>query len=254
MPTKTATGKKAYAKAFAQNKTRVYSHEQVPFIPEGNAYPSVTTILSVIAKPMLLVWMQKNGVDKAIEYKETLKAQAGPILWGMLEKPVEEALPTGFWKCGQDLSSEAAKRGTAVHDAIENWAKTGKFVYAPEFENSMSKFKQFVAEHDIEVIESEIALASNHYRFAGRTDIIAKLDGKLAVIDIKTSSGFYAEMGLQLSAYKQAYLEMTGQAAEELWIVRVDNKTGVLETKQYDDHFETFLAALNLWNGLKLCE
>ena len=253
MVTKPGSGKKAYAKSFAQNKTRVYSHEQVNFIPEGCAYPSVTTILAVIAKPMLLVWMQKNGVDKAKVLYDAVEASMGCFFYP-LRKELEEKLPEGFWKCGQDLSSEAAKRGTAVHDAIENWAKTGEFVYAPEFENSMSKFKEFVAGHDIEIIESEIALASNQYRFAGRTDIIAKIDGKLAVIDIKTSSGFYAEMGLQLSAYKQAYFEMTGQAAEELWIVRVDNKTGVLETKKYEDSLPVFLHALGLWEGLKTCE
>lgn len=245
-----ATNKQAYAKGAQESKVRIYTNKQVDFIPEGEAYPSVTTILSVISKPMLYVWYQQQGTTKALILKEEFKIALGPF-WPQVEEWVEMKLPGSFWKCGQDLSDEAKSRGTMAHDAIDHWTKTGEWAYDKDVENAISAFKQFVAEHEMKVLESEIALASNTFKYAGRTDIIAELDGKLALLDIKTSSGFYPEMGLQLSAYKQAYKEMTGKIIEELWIIRVDNREGKLETKQYEDDLSTFLGALALWKGLR---
>jgi hypothetical protein len=200
---------------------------------------------------MLYVWYQQNGTAKAIILRDKLKECLG-VFYGVVEKWLTDNLPKDFWLCGQDLADAAKSRGTKAHDAIERWAKNGVWAYEKDIEPAISAFKKFIDENHIKIVETEIALASNKYKYAGRTDIIAEVNGKLAILDVKTSSAFYPEMGLQLSAYKQAYFEMTGVMAEEMWIIRIDNKTGELQTKRYEDSLNVFLSALDLWSGLKV--
>jgi hypothetical protein len=232
-------------------KTRTYTNKTCAFIPEGNEYPSVTTILKVINKPALLVWMQLNGTHKAKKLYECLTPDMKAV--------IDPLLDDNFWKCGDDLSKEATTIGSTVHEAIENYLRNG---HIPDFPKETPEyqgfegFKKFAELHDLKPIEIEKSLASNVHKYAGKVDLIVKIDGNIAILDFKTNKadstfkGFYPEIGFQLEAYRRAYEEETGAKVTERWAIRVDKLTGEFDKKQYTEDevdWAGFKAAQVLW-------
>jgi len=114
--------------------------------------------------------------------------------------------------------------------------------------NINRKLRSVMKRHDFKPISLEEPVWSDELRVAGRVDYFGYLDGKLAIVDLKTSKSFYDETkseyatrveymdanngkappayftkhALQLSMYKQAFRERRGVEAEELWILRVN--------------------------------
>jgi len=242
-------------------KTRVYTNKTCSFIPEGESYPSVTTILKIINKPALLVWMQMNGTYKAKQLWDGICEflKQSPEWLTLVQEYIDQNMPTNFWKCGDDLSQEATTIGSTVHEAIENYLMTGHIPEFPEGTpeyNGFEGFRKFAQAHDLKPIEIERSLASNIHKYAGRVDLIAKIDGQIAILDFKTNKadttykGFYPEIGFQLEAYRKAYEEETGIKATERWAIRVDKLTGEFDKKQYtedEEDWEAFKSSKCLW-------
>jgi hypothetical protein len=87
---------------------------------------------------------------------------------------------------------------------------------------------------DKEVISTERPLYSRQLNYAGTTDIIARINGKVYMLDLKTTNsskkaplGIYAEYFMQLGAYSHAYKEETGQEFDDCGIIRT-SKDGKL--------------------------
>jgi hypothetical protein len=110
----------------------------------------------------------------------------------------------------QRIMRESAKRGTAIHKAIETNTWTG----VEEYDQYLRTYRNTVAS-DIEFLHHELTLAhvtEQGHRFAGKTDSIANWIGKLTVDDFKTSEKpkkleYMGGHALQLSAYSIAYGE-----------------------------------------------
>jgi len=77
---------------------------------------------------------------------------------------------------------------------------------------SAQMFEDFLKDHDFEPLMSEQVVWSDKFKYAGQLDLVGFVDGKLSVIDIKTSKAVYKDSGydMQLSAYAQALAERTG--------------------------------------------
>ena len=69
---------------------------------------------------------------------------------------------------------------------------------------------------------------------AGTLDALGAKDGKIILIDWKTSNGFYEDMALQCGGYVCCLEEMTGQTIDEGWIVRFDKRSPLFEAKTVD--------------------
>ena len=110
------------------------------------------------------------------------------------------------------IMRESAKRGTAIHKAIEKGTWTG----IEEYDQYLRTYRRTIAS-DIETIHTEITLAhvtEQGYRFAGTSDLIANWRGELIAGDYKTSetkksSDHMGQYALQLSAYSIAYEDET---------------------------------------------
>ncbi len=86
-----------------------------------------------------------------------------------------------------------------------------------ERNNLVSALEEFVAwwkEHNIEVVDSERIIMSLKYEFAGRLDLILRIDGKLYLVDFKTNNssweyakGIFPDFFCQLGGYDVAYTE-----------------------------------------------
>lgn len=192
---------------------------------DGLRVPSVTTVLGVIAKPALIAWANKQGLEgiDTTRYVE-----------------------------------QAATVGTVAHYMIHCdiiGVKPDLDMYAPALvkiaENSYLKYLDWRKPRKIEPIMSEAAFVSEKYRFGGTIDLYIMLDGEPVLLDIKTSdSGIWDEMRHQVSAYRALLMEkeMPVAAAYILRIGKTESNTFQFERlDNLDTHFELFLHALEIY-------
>lgn len=173
----------------------------------GKRWPSVTTVIKVIDSPGLDRWRVNQALKGIDPYR--------------------------------DMS--AADAGTLTHSAIE-WALTGGEYPATEgtdpevLAHAMAAFKSFRAwqqAHTVEVVACELVMASAALGYGGTLDLLAVVDGRLEVLDFKTSVAVYGEYFVQTSAYARLLAETSEHRPEGLRIVRLDKSIEEIGTDLY---------------------
>jgi len=170
--------------------------------PEGNKYPSITTVLSVRNKKGLFEWRKRVGEDVA-----------------------------------NYVARKAANRGTSVHHMCEDYINNDfdeekhkkKFLPYVLF----NQLKESVLQKIDNIYAQECGLYSDKYKVAGRVDCIAEYDGKLSIIDFKTSSkersdDWNESYYIQASAYAEMFEERTGIEINQVAILVV-TEDGVVQ-------------------------
>ena len=220
-------------------------------------FPSVTTILNIIGKPALANWK----LSVAINYLKGL--------------PPEKMSPEGIFevlelakKKPAELTKEALDIGSRVHEILEEAVKAhiqspivwsdffANYQERGEVMNCLSAFVKWAAENDFEPVLSELTVYSTKKKFAGTLDCVAKVNGKMFLIDFKSSKAYYAEMALQLAAYRYALkerrpdLKIRGMAVMRLG--KLDGEFEFIKVKYFIKNFAGFLAAKKLWNWQNL--
>ena len=191
------------------NKERFY------VTPDGNKYPSITTVLSNRSKQGLFEWRKRVGEDVA-----------------------------------NHIARTAANRGTKVHHMCEDYLSNN-------FDDDKHK-KDFLAyclfgqlkNQSLKNIDNihfqEVALWSDKYKIAGRVDCIAEYNGKLSVIDFKTSSKprkeeYNENYYIQASAYAEMHEEQTGTPIDQV-VILVVTEDG--EVQEFVKQKQTYLPKL----------
>lgn len=182
--------------------------------PSGNSYPSVTTMLGHKDKPWLAEWRESMG-----------------------EKAADKEM------------KRAGNRGTAVHTIIEKYLDNRPNPtkgYNPEYIKRFNQLKFFLAKID-NIHTQEAALFSDTLQIAGRVDCIGEYDGKLAVIDFKTSNNIkdremVQDYFLQTTAYAIMYHEMTGIPIENVAIL-ISVEKGMVPMV-YQDQIDKYVSPL----------
>lgn len=171
---------------------------------DGIKVPGVTTVLGLLAKPQLIVWANRLGLEGIDSTKYVDKA---------------------------------ARIGTCAHAMIEAYLKSEKYEsdqYSPDevnqAENSLLKFYEWEKQVNIIPLESEISLVSKHYLYGGTVDCYAEIDGKKWLVDFKTGKSTYEEHAYQLAAYRELLRE-SGRDVQGCRIVRI----GRDETEGFED-------------------
>ena len=184
------------------------------YLINGNEYHRVTHILGVISKPALIYWYAKNGMKK----------------------------------CKQILHLRA-EFGTTCHKLFEIMMAGGivnSKNYNEEMQTTISDFNTWRDEHEIESQGLEVHLWSETYKYAGTTDFIGLVDGKLTILDWKTSKAIYNEYWLQIAAYVHAFEELTGVKVDQVGILCIRDGKTIYKVKTYEEmieHFPVFLAS-----------
>jgi genome maintenance exonuclease 1 len=165
--------------------------------PEGVNLPSITTVLSILSRDSIAAWRKRVG-----------EAEANKI------------------------SHRASSRGTRVHEIIEKYINNDEDYrngYTPDIIDSFIAIRPILDDRIGRVFAQEAPLYSNHLGVAGRVDCVAEFDGKLSIIDFKTSLkpkrlDWIKNYFMQESAYAIMWEERTGQPITQLvTIISVDN-------------------------------
>jgi genome maintenance exonuclease 1 len=99
----------------------------------------------------------------------------------------------------------------------------------------------------------EIALYSDHLRLAGRVDCIAEFDGKLSVIDFKTSGKpkkkeWITNYFAQAAAYAIMYEERTGTPINRsVILIAVEDEEPQIFIESRDNYVKDLLHARDLY-------
>ena len=101
----------------------------------------------------------------------------------------------------------AARKGTAIHNSIENFIKFGFEDVAPEYRTFFDAFLEWWNDKQPIVIASELRIYHKLLRYGGTLDLLAIIDDKVTLVDYKTTYEV-SDMtcGVQLEGYAQALL------------------------------------------------
>ena len=159
--------------------------------PDGNSYPSITTILSQQENLGIEAWKAKVGEKEA-----------------------------------KRISKESMRIGTAVHQMAEFYLSNYIIKLKNEEKKIVDTFNRlrFLLGNINNIVGVEIPLFSDLLRVAGTTDCIAEYNGELSVIDFKTSrrpkkEEWIDDYYMQTFAYKLMFEEMTGIEIKQVVIL-----------------------------------
>ena len=176
--------------------------------PSGELYPSITTVLGELSKAAIQKWRKRVGETEA-----------------------------------NKISGKASRRGTKLHSVCEAYIQNKEEYLNGETPHIVELFKTI--EPFFERIDNiqgvELALYSDHFGIAGRTDLVAEFDGVLSIIDYKTSNkikkkewceSYFA----QCSFYANAYRERTRiKVPQVVIIIAVENEQPQLFVEKVED-------------------
>ena len=126
----------------------------------GGNYPSITTVLKQLSEESIAKWRARVGEEEA-----------------------------------NKISYIATQRGEDVHAIIEKYInndadylmKEPGLPYMPHIVESLDVLKPTLEQRIGTVYAQEVPLYSDHLKVAGRVDCVAEFDGKLSIVDFKTS-------------------------------------------------------------------
>ena len=192
------------------------------YFVEGNAYPSVTTVIGEMKKKSIMEWRRKVGEEEA-----------------------------------NAISKRATTRGNKCHKLAEDYLSNKPLDRYRDDVLSLGLFHQIRPYIDkINNIHAlEESLYSHTLKLAGRVDCIAEYDNELAIIDFKTSSKFKREEWIQdyfsqETAYAIMFQELTGLKVKQLVTIiateqgtpQIFVKNNILEfvpkLKEYIDYYK----------------
>ena len=161
---------------------------------------------------------------------------------------------SGILNAHKQISHRAQSIGLEVHKWIELYIKVkmidGETMvdYPEAVKVPMQNFHDWVESREIEWLACEKKVYSRSWEYAGTIDALAKVNGKLCVIDFKTSAKIYKEYYLQVSAYCNAIGEMMGELPKLGVIVRLDKEGEKFQEVAFDpwQHNDVFIDALNI--------
>lgn len=228
-------------------KTLYNGEVEIEFNPNNHRYKkstgeyltSVTSITGILDKsPQLMHWAVNLAKDHLMEIRE----------YGGKVTTQDVIQACGLYR---EHKKQAADTGTLVHEYAEQYI-AGKDPKLPDDEkaiNGITAFIKWMEDSKAIFSESERLVYSKKYDYVGMLDGIAKIDGKIYLVDFKTSKGVYPEMKAQVAAYREAYAEEMGLKFDASLIIQFNKETGepvphIIDT--HKDDFQTFLSMLQI--------
>ena len=192
--------------------------------PDGNRYPSITTVLSILNEDELAAWRKRVGDAEA-----------------------------------NKIGNRAAARGTQVHNIIEKYLLNEDITdYLPYVRQSLNNIRPILDEHITTIYGLEVPLYSRHLGVAGRCDCIALFDGVPTIVDFKTSRrpkkhekipNYFAQM----AGYAVMWEERTGMPITNTVIIMdVDDHEPIIFREHRDNHIQLLIDTIKEYKTRKL--
>jgi hypothetical protein len=199
-------------------------------------WPSVTTILGILDKHALINWGINCALNHVRDNRHRLEGHG-------LENVLEEARTAH-----KDTSKDATDIGSLVHDAIEAYLKgdtdpADSLHYSgpEEAVNCVNAFVSWYNDNEVKPIELEKKIINEEIGYGGRMDFLGYVNGKLTILDWKTSKAIYDEYRYQVGAYALAVPEV-----ERIAALRLDKQTGEWALKDFSGRIEQSKTAFKL--------
>mgnify|MGYP003136997957 FL=1 len=151
------------------------------------------------------------------------------------------------------VRDKAAARGTEVHEMAEKYM-LGEQVETDKEEISkhMMSFEKFWLDNEVQLIDTELFMWHEDVPWAGTCDIIAKINGKNWIIDIKTGN-YYKSHEIQLNMYAELLRKITDEPVDIIaglytkgkWI-----KEPNYQLKKFKFNLDVAIETTNLWKFL----
>ena len=207
------------------SEAKMVDGKRVYATPDGEFYPSITTVIGNNAKKQagLAKWRKRVGKEKAAA-----------------------------------ISSRSASRGTKFHsiteDYLNNELDIKKYKDSPlpvvMFEQTKKTFDRIG-----NIYLQEAFLYSKHLEVAGRVDLVAVFDGELSIIDFKTSAepkreAYLYDYFIQETAYACCFQELYSLTVKQLVtivacengetqvVIKPPKKEYLLKLIQYIDEYQ----------------
>lgn len=183
--------------------------------PKGNRYNSITTILKPYNQHIIENWKEAVGEEEA-----------------------------------KRVSGLASRRGEALHLACEKYLlnELNDFkvrTMMPNIKELFLQLRPYLDKNVGKIYSIEQPLYSDELQVAGRVDLIAEWDGKISIIDYKTSNKFkdvndIANYFMQCTAYAIMFEERTGMAIDQIVIAMavVSENTPLIFVREKKDYIE----------------
>jgi len=193
--------------------TQTINGQRYYVLPDGvTKLKSVTTILSEkLDKTALLEWRKRVGEEEA-----------------------------------NRISAQSTRRGNSIHKIAERYVLNEENIYQNEMPVNVESFqpiKSALDAHVDNILGVELPLCSKALGCAGRTDLVAEYDGKVSIIDFKTSKKLKKEEWiesyfLQSTVYSMMFERLYSISVPQIVIIlTVDNEktpqTFVMERSRY---------------------
>jgi genome maintenance exonuclease 1 len=189
--------------------------------PEGKKLPSVTTVVGAQKKQAIMEWRRRVGEEVA-----------------------------------NKISKHATSRGTNMHTLCEYYLNNEPKppgVVMPDAKEMFISIKPYLDKIN-NIHYQEVGLWSSQLGLAGRVDCIGEYEGKLSVIDFKTSKKIKNRNDIldyfwQCTAYALMYEELIGQPIDDLVIIMaVDNEQPMIFKEKTQDHIEGLVKAIDYYH------
>ena len=210
-------------------ETKTVNKKRYYITPEGEEYPSITTVLSSRDKKGLTEWRKRVG-DEVANY----------------------------------VSGKAAARGTKVHHMCEDYLNNMSTKFPSKWEKHKKDFLPYclftqlqekVLQNIDDIYALEAGLYSDKYKVAGRVDCVSDYNGVPSVIDFKTSTkerkdDWNEDYYIQGSAYAEMFQERTGIVITRVVILVVTEDGTVQEfVKNKYDYLDALTETVTEWRN-----
>jgi hypothetical protein len=189
--------------------------------PDGKKLPSVTTVVGAQKKEAIMAWRRRVGDEVANKISRQATSRGTNM----------------HTLCEYYLNNEPKPPGTVMPDAKE------MFISIKPHLNKINNIHY-----------QEVGLWSAQLGLAGRVDCIGEYEGKLSVIDFKTSKKAKDRDSIldyfwQTTAYALMYEELVGQPIDELVIIMaVQDAPPLVFREKTQDHIEGLVKAIDFYH------
>lgn len=188
----------------------------------GRVVPSVTTVLKAANKPAITQWAVDQTAAYAVANIDSLMSRSELQGWGFLRffhkrnpLPLEEGTDIRNFHLG--VLDDAAELGTSTHNWVEadvdmNLPFPDTTLEPDTFWQMVAVWNEFKLHHTVEPVYTELTVWNETWGYAGTLDGLWLIDGKLYLLDIKTSRNLWPEHLMQLAALRNAETMLVKQA------------------------------------------